>query len=82
MIAVDVYVPYLGSTYDFNLDERSPISSLINEITSMICMKERWLMPATTGELALFSPTQMRMLSYADSLYQEGIKPGQSLILC
>ena len=82
MIAVDVYVPYLGSTYDFSLDDRAPISSLINEIAAMICLKERWPMPTATGDLALFSPAQMRMLAYMSSLYQEGIKAGQSLILC
>lgn len=82
MIAVDVYVPYLGSTYDFNLDDKVPVSSLINEIAAMICLKERWPMPTATSGLALFSPTQMRMLAYMNSLYQEGIKAGQSLILC
>lgn len=82
MIAVDVYVPYLGTTYDFNLDDRAPISSLINEIAAMICLKERWPMPTATDDLALFCPAQMQMLAYMSSLYQEGIRAGQSLILC
>lgn len=82
MIAVDVYVPYLGSTYDFNLDEGTPISSLITEIMAMICVKERWPIPASAENLALFSPAKMRMLTPAASLCQEGIKTGQRLILC
>lgn len=82
MIAVDVYVPYLGSTYDFSLDERAPISSLIDEIVAMICLKERWPIPTATSDFSLFSPAQMRELTYASSLRQEKISSGQSLILC
>lgn len=82
MIAVDVYVPYLGSSYDFSLDDGAPISALINEIAAMVCLRERRPMPTATDDLALFSPAQMRMLNCRSSLYQEGIKAGQSLILC
>lgn len=82
MIAVDVYVPYLGSTYDFSLDERAPISFLIDEIVAMICLKERWPTPAATNDLTLFSPAQMRALTYTSSLCQEKINAGQRLILC
>lgn len=82
MIAVDVYVPYLGSTYDFNLDEGTPISSLITEMMATICAKERWPIPASAKNLALFSPAKMQMLTPAASLCQEGIKTGQDLILC
>lgn len=82
MITVDVYVPYLGSTYDFNLDESVPISSLIIEIASLICLKERWPMPAFPNNLVLFSITQMHMLANTSSLYQEKIKAGQHLVLC
>lgn len=82
MIAVDVYMPYSGLTYDFNLDESEPISSLIHELATMICLKEHWSLPTTTDNLALFSPAQKRMLSRMNSLYQEGIRAGQRLILC
>lgn len=82
MIAVDVYVPYLGSTYDFNLDEGASISDLITEMMAMICAKERWPIPVSAKNLTLFSLAEMRMLTPAASLCQEGIKTGQRLILC
>lgn len=82
MIAVDVYVPYLGFTYDFSLDERVNISSLIDEIAVMICLKEQWPIPEVTTELTLFSSEQMRVLHRTSSLYQERISTGQRLILC
>lgn len=82
MIAVDVYVPYLGQTYDFSLDETAPIASLIDEIVAMICSKERWPMPISTSKLSLFTPKQSCELPCASTLAHEKIDAGQSLILC
>ena len=82
MIAVDVYVPYLGETYDFSLDETVPIASLIDEIVAMICSKERWPTPASTSELRLFAPKQSRELPCVSTLAHEKVDAGQSLILC
>ncbi len=82
MITVDIYVPYLNLSYDFSLDETASISSLINEIAAMVCLKEHWTAPETTDELALFLPSEKRMLNPSNSLNREGIKSGQRLILC
>lgn len=82
MITVDVHVPYLSTTYDFNLDETVPIAALIDELTTTICLKERWTPPETIQDLSLFSLAQKRILSRTGSLYSEGIHTGQRLILC
>lgn len=82
MIAVDVYVPYTGSVYDFNLDERTPVSLLIREMVEIICQKERWAVPVRTDGLALFGSKHMGVLAGTGSLEQAGVKAGQHLILC
>lgn len=82
MIAVDVYVPYLDQTYDFSLDETAPIASLIDELATMICSKERWPIPVSTNELCLFAPKQSRELLRTSTLSHENIDAGQRLILC
>ena len=40
MILVDVHVPSVESTYDFQLDEDVRIDLLIEEIGEMICRRE------------------------------------------
>ncbi len=82
MVMVDVYVPYLNSSYDFSLDETATISSLINEIAALICLKEHWPVPATTDKLSLFLPAQKRMLAPSSSLIREDVTSGQRLVLC
>ena len=43
MINVDVYVPAMDRTYNFNLDEEAKIAFLIDEISELICKKEHSL---------------------------------------
>lgn len=40
MIMVDIQVPSVGRNYNFQLDEQVPVSSLIMEITEMVCQKK------------------------------------------
>ena len=40
MILVDIYVPSIGNTYDFQLDEEVPVGNVIEEISEMIGQKE------------------------------------------
>ena len=82
MIIVDIMVPYSNHIYDFNLDDTMPISSLIEEIVTMICAKEHWPTPSAVNTLALFCPRVKRMLDRNSSLADEKITSGQRLILC
>lgn len=45
MIMVDVQVPALDAVYDFSLSEEVQIGVLIEEITEMICQREKMQMP-------------------------------------
>ena len=40
MINVDIFVPALDRSYNFNLDEEAGIRFLIDEIAELLCKKE------------------------------------------
>ncbi len=40
MIIVDIYVPVVNKEYDFSINEKLPISLLLEEISEMIAQKE------------------------------------------
>jgi len=40
MIEVDVFVPALKKTYDFELDEHTSVANIIEEIVEMVCQNE------------------------------------------
>lgn len=81
MIAVDIFAPYLGETYDFELDENVPLGALTEEIIEMICHKEKIAFPKR-GLCKLFDPERKKMFLDSDTLYDTGTHPGQRLILC
>ena len=82
MITVQVIVPAMSSSYDFNLDEDAPISSIIDEATTLVCLKERWHVPEHMESLELYDTEKCRKLNRSESLYDSGVMPGQRLILC
>ena len=41
MVLVDICIVSIDKTYDFNLDEDTPISVLIEEIGEMVSQKEK-----------------------------------------
>lgn len=82
MIHVDIYVPVLDRTYDFCLDDRIPVSAVIEEAAGMICQRERWPAPGQTEALTLSSPRLGRALGGGETLRQAGVSTGSRLILC
>ena len=44
MILVDIYVPSVEQTYDFNIDENAPVSSVIEEVAAMVSQKEQCIL--------------------------------------
>lgn len=82
MVLVDVYVPYMNASFDFSLDDTATISSVIEEVITIICAKERWKATAPVDEFRFFSPSQCRILECGNSLKDELIQTGHKLILC
>lgn len=81
MILVDVYAPSIDQTYEFKLDEDVPVSVITDEISSVICQKERCELQGDKALLRLFSSKSRRALTPVFSLYENGVKSGDCLII-
>lgn len=81
MILVDVTVPSVEKTYDFNLDENAQISSVIEEIAGMICQMEHCSMIGKKDELLLCRYEEQVVLDKHSTLKECGIINGKKLLL-
>lgn len=81
MILVDIYVPAVGNTYDFRLDEEEKISAIIEEISELIGQKEHCKIVGDIEQLMLCSQKDRMILPGCSSLAAAGIKTGSSLLL-
>ncbi len=81
MILVDIYVPGVNQTYDFNVDENAKLSLLIEEISGMICQKEQCSLNGSVRELMLVSQNQHKILSEELTLAHYDISQGDRLLL-
>ena len=81
MILVDIFVPSLDKTYDFQLNEDVPVDALIDEICEMIGQKEHSTMIGSSDDVFLCSFSGKRVLDRNKSLYESGINTGESLVL-
>ncbi len=81
MILVDIYVPAVDKTYDFQLNENTQISAVIDEIIEMVGQKERAVLWGDADELLLCEKGIERILNKNDTLYNVGVVTGKTLIL-
>lgn len=81
MILVDIYVPSIGQTYDFNLDENVQIQVIIEEIAEMVVRKERTNLVGESGKLILCDRLNKSTLPKNKSLRECGIGSGSSMLL-
>ena len=80
MVMVDLYVPAFGRTYNFELDERTPVRELMSEIVEVICKKESCeAAPVSSYTLSGLDAGQVFMPEHDLSEY--GIKNGSRLML-
>lgn len=81
MIIVDVVVPALNRTYNFNLDEEVPIRVLIEEISELICKKERSDPEGDRARFVMGSIDRRECFDPEESLRSYSVKQGDKLIL-
>lgn len=81
MILVDVFVPSVDSTYDFQLDEDIKIGLLIEEIGEMICRREHCRLDGQMEKLLLCSMDTREIIPKHTTLAEYGIKTGGKLML-
>ncbi len=81
MILVDIYVPAVDKTYDFQLNENVRVETVIEELSEMVGQKERSVLKGRVSEMILCDKKSERVLNRDDSLSNAGITNGGSLIL-
>ena len=81
MINVDIYVPAMEQTYNFNLDEESEITFLIDEISELICKKEHSRLCGAKEHFIMGSADRRINFNPQYSLKDYSIKNGDTLIL-
>lgn len=80
MILVDIQVPALDRTYDFELDETLTVKKLTEKIIGIISHKEKVQSPCAE-EMYLFALGREMLLNGDFSLKEQGIGTGEKLIL-
>lgn len=81
MILVDIFVPSVDKTYDFNLNENVSVKMLIDEVSEMICQKERCKIIGNVSDLQLCDKYSQQILPKNRTLMDCGVLTGSSLIL-
>lgn len=81
MILTDIYIPAVDSSYDFMLDENVPVIQVMEEISEMISKKVKEEKPGQIGEFVLYSVDTNTLLDPGRSLYANGIRDGNRMIL-
>lgn len=81
MILVDVKVPGIDKSYDFNLDENAQIHLVLEEIVEMICQKEQCKLIGDKDNLLLCRYDGNVILDKQASLKECGITNGYQLLL-
>lgn len=80
MILVDVEVPALGMSYDFELDEEAMVSELTEKIMSMVGEQEGVALEKEKDMLLAAFQGKL-ILEKGQSLSEQGVANGHRLIL-
>ena len=81
MINVDIFVPALDRSYNFNLDEEAGIRFLIDEIAELLCKQEHSSLAGEKENLLMGSLDRRMYFNSKYSLKEYSIKNGDTLIL-
>ena len=81
MILVDVFVPSVDKTYDFQINENAPIYTVLEEISEMIGQKERSGVVGDVNKLQICDRESRSVLDKNRTLADYEISTGKSLIL-
>lgn len=81
MILVDVEVPAIGQTYNFQIDEHVKMEDLAVEIRDMICMQKQCACVGLENRLTLWDVQRQIELPGGADAQACGITTGSKLIL-
>ncbi len=81
MILVDIYIPSMDGSYDFMLDENVPVGQVIAEISEMVSKKVNGKPLEKREGFMMCSMDQRKTLDKNQTLYGNGIRDGNRLML-
>lgn len=81
MMLVDIYIVSIDKTYDFNLDEDTPIGVLTDEIGEMVSQKEKITLEGKSEAFYLCSKKDGQILPKEMTLSKCQIRTGDFLFM-
>lgn len=81
MILVDIYIPSLDETFDFRIDETAKVTSVVQEISEMMCKKYKTELNEKSEKFFLCSAEQGTILDGESTLGENGIINGSRLYM-
>lgn len=81
MIIVEIKVPALDKTYDFQLEENVPLGELRKEIGEIICRKEQLSLKGDVKDLLIWDANGKRQLLLEKTAYENGLRTGDCILL-
>ena len=81
MILVDIYSPAVDETYDFMLDENASLNAVMLEITEMIAKKTGSDIPPDTEAFILYHAGKAMPVQADRTLFENGVRDGDRLVL-
>lgn len=81
MIIVEIKVPALDKTYDFQLEENVPLKDVGREIGEIICRKEQLSLEGDVNNLLMWNAKEKRQLELDKTAYENGLRTGDCILL-
>lgn len=81
MILVDIYVPALDDSFQFELEEQIPIQDILSQIIQILTVKTKNSLREGDAPFLLCNPKKQEILSKEKSLRECGIEDGTRLLL-
>ena len=81
MITVDIYVPVVNKEYDFSINEKLPISLLVEEISEIIAQKEGCLTIEKPEAFLLCKADTKAIMDSSKTVEAYAVGNGSKLIL-
>ena len=81
MILVDIYVPSMNTTYDFQLDETRSVRVLTDEVVELLQRKTGGIAEQENNAFVLCSYENKEVLPFGKTLRETGVKNGSKLFL-
>ncbi len=80
MILVDIQMPVIDHTFDFELDENTRVDVLLEDILALAAQREH-ILCKNSKAMYLYGMEQEAILKKEESLGQQGVRTGDRLIL-